>query len=74
MMEDLLSEVRAKFEKGQLNPNTVAARLLSITLATGQPLPDANLQAEFAVTFLAGDVFWPALPATVLIQERTSNG
>lgn len=61
-MKDLLAEVRAKNERGQLNPRTVAARLFSITFANGQPLPDANLLPEFAATFVAGDDL-PAFPS-----------
>lgn len=57
LMREILADVRAKDARGELHPDTVAARLCHVTdPATGKPLPDDYILPEFAVTFLGGAV------------------
>ena len=53
MMAGLLSEIKGR---GELRPDdmSIAAHLLRIRDATGQPLPDDRLAAEIGVFFTGG--------------------
>eukprot|EP00884_Botryococcus_braunii_P001270 jgi/Botrbrau1/11143/Bobra.331_1s0011.2 len=55
MMKELLAEVKGKDARGELNPESIAGRLLRATdPVTGEPLDDDLLLPEFAVIFLGG--------------------
>lgn len=55
MSRNLLQEVQKKRRQGQLDPDTVAGRLLSIVdPATKKPLSDDALAPQFGIFFAAG--------------------
>lgn len=55
MSRNLLQEVQKKRRQGQLDPDTIAGRLLSIVdPSTKKPLPDDVLAPQFGIFFAAG--------------------